>query len=336
VIGSRGCRRSARLSALAESLTGDATDALTLSSIILSKGITAFLQGRWKDCPEYCRQSEQLLRDHCVGAIWQRDTARIFRLWALNHMGEYAILARELPQAIQDCRERGELYALTSIGSIVTPIISLVQDDPEGASRALHAIMEGCPRRGLFIQHYKELYSQLQIDLYRGRGLDAWTKISQAWPWLASSLLLRVQVQHVLIRHARARCALAAAAMTPERDHLLQSAREDVRRLKRLKVPWAMALALLVEAGIASTLQQKRQAVTILREALERLEAAHMQAYAAAARYCLGSLLEGEEGQGHLLQARSWMESQGIRNPRRMARMLSPGFLVESADEPLS
>ena len=207
VIGSRGCRRSARLSAMAESLTSDATDALTTSSIILSKGITAFLQGRWKDCPEYCRQAEQLLRDHCVGAIWQRDTARIFRLWALNHMGEYAILTRELPQAIQDCRERGELYALTSIGSIVTPIISLVQDDPEGASRALHAIMEGCPRRGLFIQHYKELYSQLQIDLYRGRGLDAWKKISQAWPWLVDSLLLRVQVQHVLIRHARAHCA---------------------------------------------------------------------------------------------------------------------------------
>jgi hypothetical protein len=336
VIGSRGCRRSARLSTLAESLTGDATDALTTSSIILSKGITAFLQGRWKDCPEYCRQAEQLLRDHCVGAIWQRDTARIFRLWALNHMGEYAILTRELPQAIQDCRERGELYALTSIGSIVTPIISLVQDDPEGASRALHAIMEGCPRRGLFIQHYKELYSQLQIDLYRGRGLDAWTKISQAWPWLVGSLLLRVQVQHVLIRHARARCALAAAAMTPERDHLLQSAREDASRLKRLKVPWAMALARLVEAGIASTMQQKSQAVSILRDALERLEAVHMQSYAAAARYCLGGLLEGEEGQRHLLQARSWMESQGIRNPGRMARMLSPGFLAESADGPLS
>ena len=124
--------------------------------------------------------------------------------------------------------------------------------------------------------------------------------------------------------------------MTPERNHLLQSAREDASRLKRLKVPWAMALARLVEAGIASTMHQKSQAVSILRDALERLEAVHMQSYAAAARYCLGSLLEGEEGQRHLFQARSWMESQGIRNPYRMARMLSPGFLAESADEPLS
>ena len=332
VAGPGGARRSARLSAMAESLTNDGTDPQTMASIILSKGITAFLQGRWKDCPEYCRQAEQLLRDHCVGAIWQRDTARIFRLWALNHLGEYATLAHELPQVIQDCRERGELYALTSIGSIVTPVISLVQDDPEGASRDLQAIMEGCPRRGFYIQHYKELYSQLQIDLYRGRGLEAWDKISQAWPWLVRSLLLRVQVQHILVRHARARCALAAAATSPDRARLLQCCRDDVRRLKRQKVPWAIALAVLVEAGIASTTNEKSRAVSILRDALERLEAVPMQSFAAAARYWLGSLLGGEEGDRHLLQARDWMESQGIKNPRRMAMMLAPGFLAEPGD----
>jgi len=302
----------------------------TMASILLSKGITAFLQGRWKDCPDYCRQAEQLLRDHCVGAIWERDTARIFRLWALNHLGEYGTLAYELPQAVQDCRERGELYALTSIGSILTPIISLVQDDPEGASRDLQAIMEGCPRRGSFIQHYKALYSQLQIDLYRGRGREAWEKISQAWPWLGRSLLLRVQVQHVLMRHARARCALAAAATAPDRARLLRCCRDDVRRLRRQKAPWAVALAALVEAGIASTINEKGRAVSLLRDAMDRLEAAQMQAFVAAARYCLGSLLGGEEGDRQLLQATAWMESQGIKNPRRMATMLAPGFLAES------
>jgi serine/threonine protein kinase len=332
VVGSRGSRRSARLFAMAESLSNDEPHPRTRASIVLSKGVTAFLQGRWKDCPEYCRQAEQLLRDHCVGAIWERDTARIFRLWALNHLGEYAALMHELPRAIQDCRERGELYALTSIGSILTPIISLVQDDPEGASRDLQTIMEGCPRRGFFIQHYKELYSQLQIDLYRGRAVDAWNKISQSWPWLVRSLLLRVQVQHVLIRHARARCAVAAAAMTPDKLRLLQCAGDDAHRLRQEKVPWATALAVLVEAGIASTRNEKSHAVRVLRDALERLEAVQMQAFAAAARYCLGNLLGGEEGNRHLRQAHAWMESQGIKNPRRMAMMLAPGVLAQCGD----
>jgi tetratricopeptide (TPR) repeat protein len=336
VVSSSGSRRSARLSAMAESLTGGGTHPRTTASIILSKGITAFLQGRWKDCPDYCRQAEQLLRDHCVGAIWERDTARIFRLWALNHLGEYATLVHELPQAIQDCRERGELYALTSIGSILTPIISLVQDDPEGASRDLQAIMEGCPRHGFFIQHYKELYSQLQIDIYRGRGLHAWNKISQAWPWLVRSLLLRVQVQRILIRHARARCALAAADLTPDKARLLRYADDDARRLKQEKVPWAIALAVLVQAGVASTMNEKSRATTLLQDAIERLEAVEMRAFAAAARYCLGTLLGDQEGSRHSLQARAWMDSQGIKNPPRMAMMLSPGFPSESADVSLS
>jgi tetratricopeptide (TPR) repeat protein len=336
VMGAGGSRRSARLSALAESLASRGLEPRTMASILLSKGITAFLQGRWKDCPDFFRQADQLLRDHCVGAIWERDTARIFRLWALNHLGEYATLVRDLPQAIQDCRERGELYALTSIGSILTPVISLVQDDPEGASRDLQAIMAGCPGRGSFIQHYKALYSQLQIDLYRGHGREAWDKVTQAWPWLVRSLLLRVQVQHVLMRHARARCALAAAAMTPDPARLLRCCRDDVRRLRREKAPWAAALAVLVEAGIASTMNQKSRAVSLLRDALQRLEAVQMQAFVAAGRYCLGSLLGGEEGNRHLLQATAWMESQGIKNPRRMASMLAPGFLAESGDGPLS
>jgi hypothetical protein len=192
--------------------------------------------------------------------------------------------------------------------------------------------MEGCPRRGFFIQHYKELYSQLQIDLYRGRAVDAWNKISQSWPWLVRSLLLRVQVQHVLIRHARARCAVAAAAMTPDKLRLLQCAGDDAHRLRQEKVPWATALAVLVEAGIASTRNEKSHAVRVLRDALERLEAVQMQAFAAAARYCLGNLLGGEEGNRHLRQAHAWMESQGIKNPRRMAMMLAPGVLAQCGD----
>ncbi len=123
--------------------------------------------------------------------------------------------------------------------------------------------------------------------------------------------------------------------MTPDKARLLECAGADARRLKQEKVSWAIALAALVEAGIASTMNKRSLAVSILRDALERLEAVPMRAFAAAARYGLGSLVGGEEGDRHLLQACTWMESQGIKNPRRMATMLSPGFLVLAPGTPL-
>jgi hypothetical protein len=50
-----------------------------------------------------------------------------------------------------------------------------------------------------------------------------------------------------------------------------------------------------------------------------------MEQFAAAARWRLGQLTAGEDGARLVAEARSWLESQGVRNPARMVGMLAPG-----------
>jgi hypothetical protein len=51
-----------------------------------------------------------------------------------------------------------------------------------------------------------------------------------------------------------------------------------------------------------------------------------MRLYAAAARRRLGRLIGGDAGKALLVEADTWMASQGIKNPARMTAMLAPGF----------
>jgi hypothetical protein len=55
-----------------------------------------------------------------------------------------------------------------------------------------------------------------------------------------------------------------------------------------------------------------------------------MGLYAAVARRRLGELQGGNEGRQVASEADGWMTGQRIRNPRRFARMLAPGFPADS------
>jgi hypothetical protein len=64
----------------------------------------------------------------------------------------------------------------------------------------------------------------------------------------------------------------------------------------------------------------------LLREAASGFDAADMALYAAAARRTLGKLVAGDEGRALVENAEEWMRSESIKNPARMAAMLTPGF----------
>ena len=314
VIGAGGRRRSARLSALADRLAGGGLEPRTMASLLLSKGITAFLQGRWKDCPDYCRQAEQLLRDHCVGDLGTRHGQDLPPLGAeppgrIRHAGLRAAAGDPgLPRTGRAvCPDEHRQHPLADPlphpgrprGGLPRPAGG---DGRMPAPRLLHPALQGAlqpvadrplprPQPGGLGENIASLAMAGPVAAVAGAGPARFDPAR------------------------RARCALAAAATAADRARLLRCCRGDVRRLRRQKAPWAAALAVLVEAGIASTTDQRCRAVGLLRDALQRLEAVQMQAFVAAARYCLGSLLGGEEGAAHLLQAGAWMKSQGIKNP---------------------
>jgi hypothetical protein len=294
--------------------------------VALAEGAVAYLQGRWQDSCTACGRAEEIFRGRCTGATWELNTAQAFTLWSLLYLGEHAEVGRRLPLLLQEARARGDLYAMTVLGTGLKTYVLLMADDPEGAQRELHQVMGQWSRRGYHVEHYTGLIAQLLIDLYVGKGRVGWSHVQEQWAMLEGALLLRVQQVRIFMRFLRACCAVAAATEVPAPEPLLRQAEQDARRLEGENMPWADALARLTHAGVRGHRGDQVTAAVLFREAVTLLEAAGLRGYAAAARRGLGELLGGDEGEALVRQADTWMAAQQIRNPARMAAMLAPGF----------
>ncbi|MCR4410980.1 MAG: protein kinase [Thermoguttaceae bacterium] len=315
-------RRVQKMLMRAEGIGRGLQEPYTTGLLAAAQGVTACLQGRWKRSVEQCDRAERLFREHCTGVIWELDTVQGFAPSALSWAGEVGELSRRLPGLYRDAERRGSLFALARICTLALP--ALAADEPDQAERRIAECMRRWSRESFHVQHYNALYAQIQIDLYRGKGPNAWQRIEQEWCALERSLLLRSQLARVFIHFARARSALAAAAEGYQAAPLLRAAARDARRIDREQAAWAVPLARLILAGLAVLRRDSKAAREALEASIAGFDAADMPLYAAAARRALGRLVGGDEGRALLAQGDQWMSSQGIRNPDRMTALFVP------------
>jgi hypothetical protein len=292
----------------------------------LMSGGVAYMHGHWKNALNYCDQAEKTFQNHCTAVWWELDTAHAFCLYSLFFLGEIAEMTRRSGIYFQEAQERGDLYAMASLGTFAIPRARLAANAPDKAEQELQQIMGQWSQKGFHIQHYNTFSNQVQIKLYCGIGAAAWHCLAEGWSPLAKSLLLRVQFLRIYAWHLRARCALAAAEDPLQRRSLLRVAACDARRLEWEATAYSKAWAQLARAGIATMRDDAGAAISLLRAATSAFEANDMRLYAAAGHRRLGELLGGEEGRVLIVQTDAWMAGQGIVNPGRMTAMLAPGF----------
>jgi hypothetical protein len=323
--GGRSRLRSAKLIQVADDLAQRVGHPYAIGIVALAKGVSAFLDGRWKSALELCDQASSIFREQCTGVAWELDTAHTYSLWSLLYSGQVAELTQRWPGLLNEAQDRGDLYAATNLSTQIMAVVRLGMDDPEGAQRDLHQAMGQWSQHGFHVQHLNGLFAQVKIDLYQGHGAAAWQRLAEHWTALAGSLLLRVQMLRIYHRFQHGSSALAAAAQVTDRQTFLQAAERDARSLDRENMPWSTALAQLIRAGVAAALGEKSDAVTLFTEAAIRLDAADLCLCAAAARRRHGELIGGQEGRALVAQANSWMAGQKIQNPTRMSAMYAPG-----------
>ena len=104
-------------------------------------------------------------------------------------------------------------------------------------------------------------------------------------------MLLRVQNIRVEAQHLRARCALAEAKASGDAN--LDVATKAARMIERERMPWALAIARLVDASVAAV-RGDAGATAALVAAEQALTAADMHLYAAVTRYRRGQLIGGD------------------------------------------
>ena len=284
------------------------------------------MEGFWEQSLVHCDRADEILRNHCTGAVWELDTVHSFALWALEYMGELAELSPAHTALIQEARERGNKYCEYNLLISNMIALNLLNDNPAPARDGLRQVLDRWSRQGFHVQHHNGLRHQVFIDLYQGDGEAAWRRVSEEWPAYKTSQLMRIQQVRVEALRMRSCSALAAVASGADLGSLLRIADGDARRLGREDVAWAQAHARFIQAGVARARGDLGGARANLEDAAGRYAAAGMHLCAAATRRRLGVLLGGDAGRTLVAEADSWMMDQQIRNPQRMADLYAPGF----------
>ncbi|MCB1034511.1 MAG: AAA family ATPase, partial [Acidobacteria bacterium] len=202
--GSKARRKTRELIGQARTLARQVEEPHALGLADLTAGIAAYLQGSWASSLEQLDGAEAILRERCTGVTWELDTVFIFQLRALLMLGRLKEVQRRFPGLLKEVRERGDLYAETNLASRMAWVVGLAEDAPLPAEERLENAIRRWSQQGFHLQHYWHMTGRAEIALYRGEPAEAWERLEQLWPGLASSLLLRIQFTRVEAYHLRA------------------------------------------------------------------------------------------------------------------------------------
>jgi serine/threonine protein kinase/tetratricopeptide (TPR) repeat protein len=300
-----------------------------MGMVMLARGVSAYLQGRWRAAVTDCDLAHETFRHRCTGVAWELDTSSSFGLWGLSHLGEIAELARRWPIFLEEARERGDLYATVNLNSYLMSVVRLAANQPDEARADLARNMARWSRRTYHVQHNDALWAGVQIELFVGDAEAALKLIEKSWLALRRSLLLRVQFVRTSMLFLRGRVALAAAyqarrAGSPSSSSRLRQAERDAARLTRERMPCPTASATMIRGGLAAYAGDRGRAQELLERAARMFHDCNMNLCAMAVRRRLGELRGGEEGQGLVSQADGWMTGQTVQNPPAMTALFLP------------
>jgi hypothetical protein len=323
-------RRTARLLAASEELATRLGDPYALGLHKVVAAMAALMNGSWKRACELSDDGEVLLRARCSGVAWEIDCAQMFVMDALWFLGELRELAQRVPLCITEAQERGDLYAVTNIRTGPPNLVLLVGDAVDEARRQLEEAMARWSQNGVHMQHFRELFALVHLDLYARDGEAALARVIARLPLLGRAQLLRIEFFRLSMFDLRGRAALVAAerAEGHKRETLLAAAGKDARALARGRMSWCRPAAQLLSAGVAAARRDRQGATALLREAIAGFAHADMAMHAAAARQRLGQLLrDREEGTALVTESERWFAGQGVQKPDRLAAMVAPGFV---------
>jgi hypothetical protein len=286
--------------------------------------------GRWRDTCRELDLAERILRERCRGVAWELDTVHNFLLMAVFNLGDLGTLRKLWPALMQEADDRGDLYALTTLGTIYMAQVRLADDEPDTAQTDLDAVMARWPRVGYHIQHAGALRAQVAIDLYRGRAESAWQRVAEAWPAYRHSLLRRVHVIRVQLADLRGRAALAALAFGRDPRPLFAAAEQSARALEAERIGWADAHARMIRAGIAARRYQPAVAARLFREAARKFDEADMALHSAIARRRASRFLQGAEAEALRAAAAADLDALGVRRVESFVAVYAPDVIGES------
>jgi tetratricopeptide (TPR) repeat protein len=270
------------------------------------------------------RQAIELFRSSTLGFTWELNTSIIFRFFAMRHMGAISLMRGEFERELREAERRGDRHIETSLRRYCI-CLWLARGDTAGAAENLDASLWSPPEGRFHMQHWYELDSRCELDIYRGSVPATVDDVLARFVPLDQSLLLRVQFVRELSMWVRARCLLAPGFADEGRRRLRIVERTARGMMKSGLVP-AEAWAGLLLGAVHAARGHSEQSVAALQRSIEIADERCMHHVAASGRIRLGEVIGGDAGRELVEQGKRAMIAQGITEPMRYAVVVAPGF----------
>jgi hypothetical protein len=322
--GTRTVERTSRIVARARELARRFPDEPLPQGWSLSgAGVSAFLEGRWKDAYDLFAEASDILRERCAGQAWLLDQANFYSLGAMVHLGDLKEIARRIPTLLEEATQRGDRYAMTQLRTGVMSVAWLARGDAALARREADDAITHWSSQGTHLPHFLDVLAQAQIDLYEGRPRAAYARVCDKWDALAKAFLLRVQFIRLKMIELRGRAALAVGAAIDSEAHL-REAEQAAAEIDAEQTAWAAPLAKVLRAGVAAVRGDAREASAMLMAAEREFMGQRMALHVAVARFRRASIAAPDEAKLIHAAATTWMQEQSIVDFERMAQTIAP------------
>ncbi len=313
----------------AQQLAERTHDSHALGTVGMIRAVAAFQVGSWRECQLEADRAESLLSRNNPGGNWELQTAIIYRIAALAHQGHLRQVRVLYDESVQDARERGDRHVEVLLRLGLPIPMALLDDYPDAAEADIEDALALWDRPEFDLRRGYAVLHRCRVLLYRGQAEEAWQALERARRPMKRSLGFRVQLVRILFHELRGRLALAQHGGA-RRTAMLAALKRDIRLLLREAVPWAKALAHLLEAQLIRLRGDEDVAIRRLREVSAELEALGMQLHANVAQLGL-ELADAQRTRTEISSTepdllRNLLRAEGIAKPDRIAKLVAPGL----------
>jgi hypothetical protein len=323
-------RRSVALMEHARELSVHSADPYDRAMMHVCDTTIAWCGGRWRACQKPAALALSALAE-CSGTNFDVAIVQGFALSARVFLGDLSDLNDAVLRLLEDARRRGDRYIQNVFQSGYLVYLHLADDDWRRALEKAEATLEEAPKDRFTSLHFHYFNAYTTAQLYAGQPDKAWQHVISSWPSIENAGFLKLACIGAHLRDLRARAALALAVSgrkgtvhgQPDWDprDLMRIATSDARKIARLPLPHAPALASVICAGVAAVRGDSLARKQTLVAAARGFRDAEMAMHEEAVELEL-SRLEGDVDQLTAIVAR--MKKRGIRDPDRMTAVLVP------------
>ena len=294
--GTKSRKRTDKLLKTSRNLAERVNNPEAIGLSMMTDGAASYFSCQGPRALEKWEKAEEILRENCTGVTWQLDTLMHWKYRLLIFLGQLEKVHEELPAIVKDFMERGDIYAESTMRSVVNWFMRLVIDRPDLAEEEIRRASQSWSQEDYHLQHYLQLIGHVEISLYRGDGLSAWAGMVEQWSPLVRSQLLRVlELTRAEAFHLRCRAALGAVIAlgieSPQAAPIHKTLKKVLRQLDKQTSPWAKPWAHLIHAGLLSFEGDTEKAIDRLVSAAADFDSFHMGLYAAVSRASTGPAL---------------------------------------------